>query len=420
MQEELHYPNYYEYTLCRLVEKKINNTIERIRRGKTLDPEDKNRQIVGTDEVLSIYANSAKDLDITPLDDIEGVDDGYIVRTEGGFNIYNSDGRYFLFKQYTKKGISKSESDRLSKLIKGTAKIETSKIEDEQVKLLIESGLTRRAPYSKEDFAELLYDELKKNDDTSKKHREAFLEKVGKPTKSFIKSMSFSEMYYAVEERLKMGLFSPFIESGYELQNETQYRMSKGISLETILGEYKDQVKTPEVKEITNSFLPRINEIIRRLDEIDDSDFDLSVFIEKSILKEELIDISKKSKEIYESVSPSDYDEKNGELGFFDKISIDTFICPEKIDEKFTKRALETSSNIININAQNPTVLRDLGVDIEEKKVVSDYGVKIDLKNLLLYARSLVDITKDSLRKKKKVDEIEKRQKDGSSQGFSL
>lgn len=419
-EEETIVPNYYEYTFCRLIKKRAEGIIKRIREGKPSNEEEGIKGVVGTNRVLSLYADSAKNLEFTALEEVDEVGDGYLIRTEGGFNIFNSEGNYYLFKQSQKNILTPSEDKRLRDLIEASALIDSTEIENDEINNLIKNGLTRRKPLAKKDFALMFYTALQGKDDESKANAETFTKEVGKPTKKLINSMSFRELLYFAEDRLKMNLFTPYIDNGYEIEESTQFRLRGGVELDTIYRSFSDKIKSKDFKKDIDSAITEMEEIEKRLNTLDKEDFNLGIFSEKASLKEDILVILRKYENISDAVSPCIYEEENEAHDFYNNIKIDKLTCPDGIDDRYTKRALETSSVISAISKAQPTLLADLGIQTELKKTLFDYGVKTDLKNLVLYAQSLIDITDDVMNKKKKVGEIENKQKDGSSQGFAL
>ncbi len=413
-------PNYYEYTLCRLVEKKIEAIIERIQHDKPANEDAGTPRVRGTNSVLSFYADSARDLEITPIDEIDEVGDGCIRKVTGGFNIYSTGGNYYLFKQSMRTAITPNEDKRLKKLINDSSLKPFDEIENEEIIALVESGLTRRTSLSKGDFALILYNELQKKDEANITFLEVFTAEVGKPTKKLLGSMTFSELLYLVEDRLKMNLFAPYFENGYEVSQGIQYRIKTGLTLDTVYNTYSEELLDKGFKEEIVVTMKKMEEIEKTLDSLDTKELNLDIFVQKADFKNELVSIFRRYGEVSSSVEPSFYEKENEKHGFYNNIKIESFTCPEIIDEKFTKMALQTSSAINVLSKSHPTLLLDLNIETERKKTVFDYGLKRGLKNLVLYAESLIDITKDATDKKKKVGEIEHKQKDSTTRGFAL
>lgn len=217
-----------------------------------------------------------------------------------------------------------------------------------------------------------------------------------------------------------MNLFAPYFENGYEVSQGIQYRIKTGLTLDTVYNTYSEELLDKGFKEEIVVTMKKMEEIEKTLDSLDTKELNLDIFVQKADFKNELVSIFRRYGEVSSSVEPSFYEKENEKHGFYNNIKIESFTCPEIIDEKFTKMALQTSSAINVLSKSHPTLLLDLNIETERKKTVFDYGLKRGLKNLVLYAESLIDITKDATDKKKKVGEIEHKQKDSTTRGFAL
>lgn len=402
--------NYYEYTLCQLINKDIKKFIDEIRNGYS-EP-DSGRNVYGTNRVLSLYADHGKNLDFTPIDQLSSVDNGCIAKTGGGFFIFNNNEIYFLFKQSESNTLTKEESDRVKKLVEKYELSDMNEIHDKEMLALIDNGLTTQKPLSKNDFVTLFYNALNTKTEKGKALADGFFKaEHSKPTKKYLGTLSLHHIFYRAEA-LKMDLFAPYIEGGYSFSKEEQFRIGRGLNAEAIYSSNIDKINQ-EFKLEIDQYLAKIEEIKRKNKELNEKDFSLDVFTEKSILKEDLLSIFKRLEKMTEGFDMSQHLEENEKSGFFSEITIENTDCPSDIDPSLTKRGLQNSSTIAKFIKSNPDFAENHKWKTTTVKTVFDYGIKTDLKNLLSYAQSLIKVTNNSVAEKKKVGEIEKIQEDG-------
>jgi len=417
--------DYLKHTAMKLVSSRIDSVVDRIQKGTPKNEETNTTAIHGINSVLSFYADNARDVEVTPIDEVNEIMDGTIIKVSGGFNVFCSNSNYYLFKQSIQKNITTNERKRLEKEIgKYIFKEDVESLDNGLVHALVSNGLTQRKPYSKSDFSLLLYNKLYEDSPDSKQLLSDFKEKIGKPTKTFLNGMGFDELYHCAETTLGINLFSPFFERGYEMNTDTNYRINKAIDIPTVLNylaEYKEREANIFIGDI-EQIINRLSQISIAIDALDKEKLSLDVFSKKADLKDELVPLYKNYEKEILSFQMQDYFNENEKYSFYTEVAVTSFSCPDDIESKYTKLSLADSSYFHNTFEQNKEFFSHFDIETETKKVIYDYGVKRDLKNLVLYAESLIDITNDVMTKKKKVEEFEKTNKNGESkqQGFAL
>lgn len=109
--------DYLKHTAMKLVSSEIDFVVDRIQKGTPKNEETNTTAIHGINSVLSFYADNARDVEVTPIDEVNEIMDGTIIKVSGGFNVFCSNSNYYLFKQSIQKNITANERKRLEKEI---------------------------------------------------------------------------------------------------------------------------------------------------------------------------------------------------------------------------------------------------------------------------------------------------------------